>query len=84
MAAAKPATGVANPPNVVMVSMSQYNVPPKYTTPARNPRKKARRRDVACAAATVSGARAIQANAGCPNFGKLSARNTPVRSASAA
>ena len=32
---------------------------------------------------TMSGARAIHANAGCPNFGKLAASSTPERSASA-
>jgi hypothetical protein len=51
------------------------------------PKKKARRgvaADVAgSAAARITGARAIQANAGCPNLGKLSANSAPERRASA-
>jgi hypothetical protein len=35
------------------------------------------------ATATMSGASAIQANAGCPNRGKLAAKRTPDRRASA-
>src|SRR5262245_8925514 len=80
--AANAAVGVESPPNVVIVSTSQYSVPVKQTTPATRPSVKARRAGCGrCATATSSGASAIHANAGCPNFGKLSARKAPERSA---
>src|SRR5688500_14770787 len=80
--AANAASAVFSPPNVVMVSTSQYRVPQKYTAPVVRPRAKARRGG--CGrwdSATSRGASASQANAGCPNFGKLSASSAPERSA---
>jgi hypothetical protein len=60
----------------------QYKVPVKYTTPARRPNVNARMKVVPRSAAS-SGASAIHASAGCPNFGKLSARRSPDAVASA-
>jgi hypothetical protein len=59
--------------------------PPNPTRPAHAPSANARRHvdDAADVdTATTSGANAIHANAGCPNFGKLAANRTPERSAS--
>ena len=61
----------------------------KCTKPVSQPRRNARERPAcagcsACrASATHSGASAVQANAGCPYFGKLAASKPPERSASA-
>jgi hypothetical protein len=60
----------------------QYSVPVKYTTPVRRPNANARV-NVVLRSETRSGARAIHASAGCPNFGKLSARRSPDAVASA-
>ena len=69
-----------------MVSTSQYSVPAKYAPPVVRPRKKAwGQREVRDerTSATTSGVSATQANAGWPNFGKLSARSAPEARASA-
>src|SRR5262245_54924297 len=78
------ATGVASPPYVVITVTTQYSVPPKYAAPAMRPSKKDRRSlglPAARAAATINGEIAIQAKAGWPNFGKLTASRTPERRA---
>ena len=74
-----------NPPKVVIVSTSQYSVPPKYTVPVTKPSENARRprTDGTRVNATTSGVSASQAHAGWPNFGKLSASSAPDRMASA-
>jgi hypothetical protein len=79
---------------VRIVSTSQYKVPAKYAMPLTRPSRigvlrmrRARGLDgsgvPSVATATISGASAIQPNAGWPNFGKLSASRTPDASASA-
>jgi len=70
-----------------MTCTTQYSVPPKNRRPVSQPCLK-RRQDEACcdvaiAVATMSGASATQADAGCPKRGKLAASRTPERAANA-
>jgi hypothetical protein len=84
------ATHPWRPPYTAITRVIQYSVPVKYTTPVASPSANARRNgDVTrgvratLASATSSGVSAIHANAGCPYFGKLSARRMPEKIARA-
>ena len=60
----------------------QYRMPAKYTIPVSRPYPKARATEPASAAGTSSGTSAIQASAGWPQRGKLSASRAPEIAAS--